>query len=93
MRDNADRDHLFPAIVLMVERQGQPLLLPDNEFALEPGDAILVAGQSHVRSALNLTVQNANAMRYVVTGKDHRGGWLWRWLFSKHASSTTSDDI
>lgn len=84
MRDNADRTEAFPAVVLMVERGGEPLLLPDDEFLLQAGDALLIAGQSHVRAALDLTVQNANAMHYVLTGEDRRGGWLWQRLFSRH---------
>lgn len=84
MRDNADRDRDFPAVVLMVERGDEAILLPESGFALKADDAILVAGQSYVRSALNLTVQNAHAMHYVLTGEDRRGGWLWKYLFSRH---------
>lgn len=83
MRDNADRETSFPAIILMIERLGKTILLPGDEFMLKAGDAVLVAGQNYVRSALNLTVQNANAMHYVLTGEDRRGGWLWKFLFSK----------
>jgi voltage-gated potassium channel len=81
MRDNSDREVSFPAIVLMVERQGEFFLLPENDFPLKPDDAVLIAGQHFVRSALNLTVQNANAMHYILTGEDRRGGWLWHHLF------------
>lgn len=84
MRDNADREAAFPAIILMIERNGKAILLPEDGFMLKPGDAILVAGQNYVRSALNLTVQNDNAMHYVLTGDDRRGGWLWQFLFPKH---------
>lgn len=86
MRDNADRDSVFPAIILMVERGGEPVLLPNDEFALKTGDAILVAGQSYVRASLELTVQNSNAMHYVLTGEDRRGGWMWRYLFARSAA-------
>lgn len=83
LRDNADTETTFPAIVLMVERQGELFLLPDDDFLLQPDDAVLVAGQHFVRSALNLTLQNVNAMHYVLTGEDRRGGWLWQTLFAK----------
>jgi hypothetical protein len=83
LRDNADLETTFPAVVLMVERQGEPFLLPDNDFVLHPDDAVLMAGQHFVRSALNLTLQNVNAMHYVLTGEDRRGGWLWKSLFAK----------
>lgn len=81
VRDNADRDTILPAVVLMVERDGRSFLLPQGDFRLHEGDALLLAGQHQVRSALDLTLKNANALDYVLTGKDQRGGWLWRALF------------
>ncbi len=83
LRDNADRETALPAIVLMVERDGHTLLLPNDDFILQPGDAILLAGQKSVRSVLNLTLQNANALHYVLTGEDRRGGTLWQYLFAR----------
>jgi voltage-gated potassium channel len=81
--DNADRESRLAAVVLMVERGSRIFLLPDDGFALDKGDAVLLAGQHGVRSALNLTLQNANALDYVLTGRDRRGGWLWQALFEK----------
>lgn len=81
--DNADWGNILPAVVLMIERQGQIFLLPDDEFILETDDALLVAGQHHTHSVMDLTAQNMNALSYVLTGKDRRGGWLWQWLSLK----------
>lgn len=88
LRDSADRETVLPAIVLMVERKGKAILLPDDDFLLQTGDAILLAGQHSVRSILNLTLNNANALRYVVTGEDRRGGWLWQHLTSRMEGSS-----
>jgi voltage-gated potassium channel len=83
LRDSADRETILPAIVLMIERDGKTILLPNEEFLLKTGDAVLLAGQHSVRSVLNLTLQNANALRYVLTGEDRRGGWLWQHLSTR----------
>ena len=83
--DIANRENCLPAVVLMVERRGQSILLPDDGVPLEKGDAILLAGQHGVRSMLNMTLQNANALDYVLTGRDGHGGWLWQYLFEKEA--------
>ena len=83
MRDNGDRETALPAVVLMVERDGKPFLLPHGGFRLHEGDALLLAGRHHVRSVLNLTLKNANALDYVLTGRDERGGWVWRALFGR----------
>jgi Trk K+ transport system NAD-binding subunit len=84
MRDNADWKAVLPAIVLMIVRRGEPVFLPDDEFRLEAGDELLIVGRHAARSALDLTLQNANALDYILTGRDRRGGWLWQFLFAKH---------
>lgn len=85
LRDNGDRDTPLPVVVLMIERNGRFFLLPEDGFSLISEDSLLVAGQHSARSVLKLTLQNANALDYVLTGNDHRGGWLWQTLFSKKA--------
>jgi len=83
MRDNADRDVALPAIVLMIERDGTYFLLPEDGFLLHKDDSILLAGRHGTRSMLDLTLQNINALDYVLTGLDRRGGWLWQYLFAR----------
>lgn len=83
MRDNANWKEVLPAIVLMIVRQGKHLLLPGDEVRLEARDALLIVGRHDARSALHLTLQNANALDYILTGRDRRGGWLWQSLFAK----------
>jgi Trk K+ transport system NAD-binding subunit len=83
LRNNADREAALPAIVLMIVRQGEAFMLPGEGFMLKPGDAVLLVGQHATRSALNLTLQNANALDYILTGQDRRGGRLWQFLFAK----------
>jgi voltage-gated potassium channel len=83
MRDNADRESALQGVVLMVEREGRAHLLPNDAFTLQEHDAMLLAGKREVRSVLDLTLKNANALDYVLTGRDQRGGWVWRALFGK----------
>lgn len=90
LRDNTDREAMLPVVVLMIMRQGRSILLPDDEFMLKEGDAVLVAGQHAARSTLHLTAQNANALDYVLTGHDRRGGLLWQFLFSSRREAGKS---
>ena len=83
MRDGGNRDAFLPALILMVERKGQAFLLPDAGFMLQNDDAVLVAGRHSARSALNLTLRNANVLHYLLTGEDRGRGWLWRRLFDR----------
>jgi voltage-gated potassium channel len=82
MRDNADCEVALPATVLMIEREGETYLLPDDDFLLKAGDALLLVGQHDARSALNLSLQNENALNYILTGQDRQAGWLWQLMFS-----------
>ncbi|TCS35122.1 Trk K+ transport system NAD-binding subunit [Paucimonas lemoignei] len=82
-RDNADRDSALPVIVLMVERDGETVLLPDDDFQLRAEDAILLAGIHSARSMLKLTLSNANVLHYILTGESRERGWVWRALFSR----------
>ncbi|WP_151638974.1 potassium channel family protein [Noviherbaspirillum aerium] len=70
IRDNADCQHRLPLVVLMLIRGGNQQLLPDADCALQPGDALLLAGRHEARSIMTLTMQNANALQYVLTGRD-----------------------
>lgn len=81
MRDNADRDKALPGTVLMIEREGKAFLLPRDDFMLQAGDALLLAGRHSVRFELELTLKNTNVLDYVLTGREHHAGWVWQRLF------------
>ncbi|RJG02942.1 potassium channel family protein [Noviherbaspirillum sedimenti] len=83
LSDGARREANLPAIILMVERGSEIFLLPDAEFMLKAEDAVLLAGQHFVRSALNMTLRNANVLHYILTGEDRGGGQLWQLLFPR----------
>jgi voltage-gated potassium channel len=91
LRDSADRTVMLPAVALMVERNGEETLLPGDDFMLRTGDAILIAGRRGVRSALNLTLQNVNAMHYLFTGEDRSASWLARWLVRRGWAGPPAD--
>jgi len=85
LRDPTDREAALAAMPLMVEREGRTLVLPAGDAALVAGDRLLLAGQHDARSRLELTVQNANVLEYVLTGSDRSGGWLWQRLSGRFA--------
>lgn len=86
LRDPASREEPLGVLPLMIERHERTLLLPEADAALVAGDHLLLAGRHEARSRLDLTVQNANALEYVLTGRDKSGGWLWQRLFSRGAA-------
>ena len=86
LRDSSDRDEALPVLALMVKRGDDIVLLPDDGFALVAGDDLLLAGQHRSRALLDLSLQNAHALDYVLSGRETSRGWLWQHLFSRHSA-------
>jgi voltage-gated potassium channel len=79
-RDTAQRESPLPLIPLMLRRDKIVHLLPGDDTLLCAGDALLFAGKPEARARQRLTAQNANALDYILTGRDAPGGWIWqRW--------------
>lgn len=80
LRDPEDRDRPLRAVLLMVMRGEQALLLPGDEFALAIGDRLLLAGRSSARRRLAASLDDDAAVEYLVSGRLIPSGWLWRKL-------------
>ena len=83
LRDNRDRSRPLPLVPLLLEREGAQHMLPAADFRLEAGDRLLFAGPVSTRGDLELSLQNDNALEYVLTGRETGGGWLWGRLFGR----------
>jgi voltage-gated potassium channel len=80
LRDPADRDEALAAVVLMVLRDGDAVMAPDDDFALAAGDELLLLGRAAARRALDTTMVVDSAAEYLRTGRRVATGWLWRAL-------------
>ena len=63
----------------MLVRKTDRILLPDPKSPLRRGDRLLFCGSGQARSRMLWTLQNSNALDYVLTGESHHPGTLWRW--------------
>jgi Trk K+ transport system NAD-binding subunit len=80
LRNPENRDEPLHAVVLVVSRDGQVALAPDDDFVLAEGDELLLAGWAAARRALG-TILFVDAVReYVVTGRRVPSSWIWRKL-------------
>jgi len=77
--DPWDRDRPMTVIALMLVRKSDRILLPDPKSPLRRGDRLLFCGSSLARSRMLWTLQNSNALDYVLSGESHHPGTLWRW--------------
>ncbi len=80
LRDPRYRDDRLPAIALLIRRNSEDELLPDDYFELQVGDAILFCGTKTAHQQMEWTVNNYDVARYLVTGEEHPSGLLGRWL-------------
>jgi voltage-gated potassium channel len=79
-RDPRDRERELPAMVLLIQRGQDTLLLPDPDTQLRSGDQVLLCGQHGAQFFINWTRDNYNVLRYVRSGVEAPGGLVWRWL-------------
>jgi len=81
LRDHGRRDQALECEVLYISRDdGSNTLLPAGNYAVRPGDELLLVGRRPARSHLALTLENPNTLDYVLTGNDAPGGWIWQQL-------------
>jgi Trk K+ transport system NAD-binding subunit len=85
MRDGTDRSLPLNALTLLVERQEQRFILPDDSFRLDVGDRLLIASGLAARRNLEFTVDNANELDYVLTGRTASGNWVSQWLAARRS--------
>lgn len=80
MRNPSDRDRRVRAKVLMVSRLRKNFEDVADDFEVHRGDEILFAGNPRSKSAIELTLRNANALTYALGGSGGSGGFVWQWL-------------
>jgi len=83
-RDPGDRATQLACEALFLSGE-KASLLPSDDVALAPGDALLFAGKPAARLAQLQTLRNVNVRDYVVSGIDRPGGWIWQRLTQRAA--------
>jgi Trk K+ transport system NAD-binding subunit len=81
-RDPRKREDELPAFPLLLKRGEERILLPDPTLELQADDEILIAGQHGARLFMNWVTYDYNVLRYIRTGIEAPGGWLWQWVSS-----------
>ncbi len=85
VQDNRDRREALACIALMLRRGGKDTLLPAAETPLMEGDELLFCGRWHLAGRMDWTLQNLNALSYIITGEDRPTGYIWQWLVGRGA--------
>jgi voltage-gated potassium channel Kch len=80
LRQPANRDELLACVPLFLKRTDETVELPDDDFALQPGDQLLFAGRNWAREQQQSLLRSDKVRDYVLTGRDPPVSWLWQWL-------------
>ncbi len=91
LRNPEDRDEPLHAIVLLVMRGREATLAPGDDFVLEPGDELLLAGWAAARRALDTILLVDGVLEYIVTGRRAPSSWIWRKLAPARVLSDAAD--
>jgi voltage-gated potassium channel len=92
LRNPEDRDDPLHAIVLLVLRGREVTLAPDDDFVLQPGDELLLAGWAAARRALDTILLVDGVLGYLVTGRREPSSWIWRRLSAVRAAEPAAHD-
>jgi Trk K+ transport system NAD-binding subunit len=86
LRDPETREDPLHAVALLVLRDGEATLAPADDFVLQDGDELLLAGRPSARRALSTVLFVDAALEYVVSGRRVPESWIWRRL-SRHPAA------
>lgn len=90
-RDPCNFSESLPCEVLAVRREGESVMLPDQDFPLEVGDELLLCGVQAAEPMLQATLHNPYTLRYVLTGVDEPRGYVFAWLADRFGHRRMGD--
>ena len=80
LRNPEDRSEPLHAVVLLVLRDTETTLAPDDDFEVRAGDELLLVGWPAARRALSTVLVVDAAREFVLSGRRVPSSWLWRKL-------------
>lgn len=84
LRDPWQRSRMLRAIVLLVRRRNDRILLPEPGTPLKPGDRLLICGNRGAFTRMHWTVSHRHTLDYIKTGEDRPQSWIWRRLTTRN---------
>ena len=84
LRDPWQRSLPLQAIVLLIRRRNDRILLPDLKAPLKSGDRLLVCGNRSAFTRMHWTLSHRHTLDYIKTGDDLPQSWVWRRLLKRN---------
>jgi Trk K+ transport system NAD-binding subunit len=86
LRDPWERERPLKAIVLLVRRRNDRMLLPDPDTQIKQGDRLLICGHQTAFTRMQWSVSHQHTLEFIRTGKDRPQSWIWRRLAARGKS-------
>jgi len=80
LRDPDNRQQQLKCLALLLYRKERGYLLPNMEQKIKMNDRILFCGNHHACWQQRWIIQDDNVFRYLLTGADCSGGYVWQWI-------------
>ncbi len=83
-QDPVSREHKLICVALLIERQGDYQIMPDDSTKIESGDRILFCGKREAMNSMHWILYVMSSLNYVMNYKDEPESYFWRKLTQKH---------
>ena len=80
LRNAYNREQQINTLPLLLYREERGYILPDIDQKLKFGDRILFCGNAEARTQHHWIVNDDMVLRFILTGEEYPGGYIWRWL-------------
>jgi len=82
-QDPGDRKAKLRCVPLLLIRDNQEILLPDDDIEIKMGDELLFCGTYQVKDNMHWTLNVMRSLNYVMSFKDEPDSYIWR-LYYRH---------
>ncbi|MCW8831487.1 MAG: potassium transporter TrkA, partial [Gammaproteobacteria bacterium] len=83
IQDPGEREAKLHCVPLLLIRDNQETLLPEDELELKVGDEMLFCGSHQVKDNMQWTLNAMRSLNYVMSFEDEPESYLWR-LYYRH---------
>jgi len=92
LRSPEDRERRLQVVPLLLLRDGDVVLTPDDTTVLHPDDELLFAGEASERRELGSTMLVDSTAAYVLFDQHIPSSWVWRKLSRRHVAPAPVDE-
>jgi voltage-gated potassium channel len=83
-QDPVSKDHKLKCVALLLERDGDYQIMPDDSTPIQSGDHILFCGMLEAMNSMHWTLKVMSSLNYVMSFESEPESYMWRKLKQKY---------